>query len=256
MTLTSGFDTTADAFLGGRLTLKQPVAGYRAGVDPVLLASAVAAQAGQSVLELGCGTGAALLCLAIRVSGLDLFGVEVQAHYADLCRENAIANNIPASIHTADLRALPLSLRELTFDHVIANPPYFDRSTGNPSKSADKDIAFAGETDLVDWIDTATRRLKPKGHLTLIIKAHRTMDVLSTIDYRLGSVIVTPISGRIGRDADRILLQARKGGRAAFRLAAPVHLHAGTNHVKDGEDYRAKISDVLRKGAAFPFNRS
>ena len=65
MTLTSGFDTTADAFLGGRLTLKQPVAGYRAGVDPVLLASAVAAQAGQSVLELGCGTGAALSLIHI-----------------------------------------------------------------------------------------------------------------------------------------------------------------------------------------------
>lgn len=252
--MTSGFDTTTDAFLGGRLTLKQPAAGYRAGVDPVLLASAVPAKPNQSVLELGCGTGAALFCLATRVTGLSLHGVEIQDQYADLCRENAAMNGIMATIETADLRTLPLSLRDMTFDHVIANPPYFDRSAGNPSKSADKDIAFAGETDLNDWIDTATRRLAHKGHLTLIIKAHRMMDVLHAIDDRLGSICITPISGRSGRDADRVLLQARKGGRGAFRLAAPVYLHAGTAHVKDGEDYRPEISDVLRKGTAFPFN--
>lgn len=253
MILTSGFDTTVDAFLGGRLALKQPAVGYRAGVDPVLLASAVPAQSGQSVLELGCGTGAALLCLATRIGGLDLAAVEMQAHYADLCRANAATNNIMATIYTADLRNLPAALREKTFDHVIANPPYFERKAGNPSKSTDKDIAFAGDTGLVDWVDVATRRLKPKGHLTLIIKAHRMIDLLTVIDDRLGSLVVTPISGRLNQDADRILVQARKGGRAAFRLGAPVHLHAGTAHLRDGEDYRPEISDVLRNGAAFPF---
>jgi tRNA1(Val) A37 N6-methylase TrmN6 len=54
-------------FLGGRLRLWQPVSGYRAGVDPVLLAASVPALSGQSVLELGCGAGAAILCLATRV---------------------------------------------------------------------------------------------------------------------------------------------------------------------------------------------
>jgi tRNA1Val (adenine37-N6)-methyltransferase len=46
-------ETTFDAFLGGRITLEQPTKGYRAGVDPVLLAASVPARAGQSVLELG-----------------------------------------------------------------------------------------------------------------------------------------------------------------------------------------------------------
>lgn len=252
MTLTLGSDTTSDAFLGGRLTLTQPAVGYRAGVDPVLLASAVPAKTGQSVLELGCGTGAALLCLAKRVPGLELSAVEVQERYADLCRENTASNGITATIHTADLRNLPPPLRDKTFDHVIANPPYFDRSAGNPSASADKDIAFGGDTDLTDWIDVATRRLKPKGHFTLIIKAHRMMDVLAAIDDRLGSIIVTPICARPGRDADRILLHARKGGRAAFRLAAAVPLHTGQSHIKDGESYRPEISDILRNGAPFP----
>ena len=50
-------DLTCDDFLGGRLSIWQPRDGYRAGVDPVLLAASVPARAGQSVLELGCGTG-------------------------------------------------------------------------------------------------------------------------------------------------------------------------------------------------------
>lgn len=245
-------DTTLDAFLGGRLTLEQPRRGYRAGVDPVLLAAAVTAQTGEKVLELGCGTGAALLCLGARVSGLVLHGVEVQARYADLCRANATRNGIDASVHTADLRALPDDLRALSFDHVIANPPYFDRTQGNSSAAPDKDMAFGGDTDLADWIDQATRRLKPRGRLTMIQKAHRLADLLSAIDSRLGSIVVTPITGREGRDADRVLLRAKKGGRAAFRLTAPVYLHDGPAHLRDGEDYRTEIVQILRNGASFP----
>ena len=64
MTMTSvSTETTDNAFLGGRVQLLQPRRGYRAGVDPVLLAAAVAARPGEAVLELGCGVGTALLCL-------------------------------------------------------------------------------------------------------------------------------------------------------------------------------------------------
>ncbi|SLN53258.1 tRNA1(Val) (adenine(37)-N6)-methyltransferase [Pseudooctadecabacter jejudonensis] len=250
MTLAS--DTTLDDFLGGRLTLEQPSTGYRAGVDPVLLAAAVPATAGQSVLELGCGTGAAMLCLAARVPGLTLTGVEVQDRYADLCRANAARNEIAADIHTADLRAMPTEIRGQSFDHVIMNPPYFDPATGNPSAARDKDTAFRGDTDLRDWVDQAARRLRHKGHLTLIQKAHRLADVLAAMDDRMGSIVVTPIAGRTRYDADRVLVRARKGGRAAFRLTAPVVLHTGSAHTKDREDYRPEIAAILRNGAAFP----
>ncbi len=249
--MNAGSETTFDAFLGGRLTLEQPTKGYRAGVDPVLLAAAVRAQAGQSVLELGCGTGAALLCLATRVSGLAIHGVEVQPRYADLCRANARANNIDATIWTADLRDFPSDLRALTFDHVMVNPPYFERASGNSSPLLDRDIAFAGDTATADWIDTATRRLKPKGTLTMIQKADRLPDLLRAIDERLGAINVYPITGRDGRAADRIILRARKGGRTPFKLHAPIPLHDGPSHVSDGEDYRPEIAAILREGRDF-----
>ncbi|MBI3708303.1 MAG: methyltransferase [Proteobacteria bacterium] len=62
--------TTRDALLGGRVAFRQPAAGYRAAIDPVLLAASVPAATKGRVLELGCGAGAALLCLAHRLPNL------------------------------------------------------------------------------------------------------------------------------------------------------------------------------------------
>ena len=62
-------DYTLDGFLGGRLTIAQPKDGFRAGHDAVLLAAAVPARTGETILELGSGSGIASLCLAARVAG-------------------------------------------------------------------------------------------------------------------------------------------------------------------------------------------
>jgi tRNA1(Val) A37 N6-methylase TrmN6 len=243
---------TRDAFLGGRLTLCQPERGYRAGVDPVLLAAATPARPGQSVLELGCGVGAALFCLGVRVPGLDLTGVELQPAYAALARDNAARNGLAARIEVADLRELPRTLRDRAFDQVMANPPYFDRRQGTASGAAGREVALGGDTPLADWIETATRRLAPKGYLTLVQKADRLPEVLGAMDHRLGSVTVWPVAGRAGRAADRVLVSARKDGRAPFRLRAPLVLHEGPAHGRDAEDYTPQIRTVLRDGAALP----
>ncbi len=246
-----GLDTTVDAFLGGQVMLEQPAKGYRAGLDPVLLAASVPATEGQSVLELGCGTGAALLCLGKRVANLTLCGVELQSQYAELCRKNATANDVEALIYTADLRNLPHDVTSRTFDHVIANPPYFERTSGKASPLTDRDIAFAGDTSMVDWVDAATRRLKPKGWLSMIQKADRLPDVLRAIDSRLGDIAVYPITGRANRAADRFILRARKGARGPFRLHASIPLHEGATHLDDQPDYRSEIAGILRNGLAF-----
>ena len=77
-------DFSIDEFLGGKLKIKQPLRGYRAGVDPVLLAASVNAYEGEDILDLGCGVGVASLCLSQRISGLNIYGIEIQSDYACL----------------------------------------------------------------------------------------------------------------------------------------------------------------------------
>ncbi len=245
----SGDDLTHDRFLDGALEIWQPRQGFRAGVDAVFLGAAIAAKSGQTVLELGCGVGVASLCLARRVPGLALTGIEIQSDYADLARRNATENSVEMDVVDADICALPMGVRELSFDHVIANPPYFQRSHGSASDNAGRDLALAGDTPLSDWVEIAARRLKPGGHMTFIQKASRLPDLLWAMDTRLGSVKVKPLAARVGRESELVIVTARKSGRAAFELLAPLILHEGARHERDGESYTSIVRDILRDGA-------
>ena len=239
-------DLSDDAVLGGRLRLWQPRVGYRAAVDPVLLAAAVAAKPGQSVLELGCGGGSAILCLAARVPGLALAGLEVQPTYAELARRNAERNGVVLAVETGDLAQMPAVLRH-GFDQVIANPPFYP-AHGTRSPDAGRDLALRADLPLARWLDAATRRLTPGGYLTLILAAAALPEALAAIDARLGSVAVLPVAPREGQPASRAILQARKGGRAAFRLLAPFVLHDGRAHDGDRDSHTAAARAVLRDG--------
>ena len=242
-------DLSRDAFLCGRLHLWQPVQGYRAATDAVLLAAACPAMAGQSVLDLGCGVGAASLCLATRVPGLHLAGLEVQPDYADLARRNAAENGIAMQVETGDLATMPRTLRR-SFDHVIANPPYYPKG-GTPSPIAGRATALqVGDAPLGAWVQAAARRLAPRGWLTLICGADGLPDVLAAMGDKLGSAAVLPLAPRMGKPALRIILRARKTGKGAFRLLAPFVIHAGDAHDGDRESYTPAANSVLRDGAS------
>jgi tRNA1(Val) A37 N6-methylase TrmN6 len=243
-----------DSFLGGRISLWQPLRGYRAGADPVLLAASVTARPGQAVLDLGCGAGAAVLCLGARLPGLALHGLELQAEYARLAERNASDNGIGLTVHEGDVARPPQPLCAMQFDHVMLNPPYFDRQRGTPSADAGRDRALGGETPLDVWIDTATRRLAPGGSLWLVQRSARLPDVLRATDARLGGITVLPLAARRGRAADLFLMRARKGDKSPFRLLFPLCVHAGDRHGGtaggDAPDFAPEIAAVLRDGAA------
>lgn len=241
--------TTTDAFLGGRLAVQQPETGYRAGADPVFLAAAVPAKPGERVLELGVGAGVALLCLLARVENLSATGVERNDALADLARHNLRHNRATARIVTADLTDLPEELRAQSFDHVMANPPFFDRTQGSKARS-DREGGRGEQTPLATWVDTAIRRLAPGGVLSMIQRAERLPDLLGAVDSRLGDITVLPLAPRQGRAAKLVILQARKGAKGPFRLATPLVLHDGVRHERDGDSYSAMARAILRENAA------
>ena len=245
----SDTELSRDVFLGGRLAIWQPLRGYRAATDPVLLAAAVAAKPGQAVLELGCGAGVALLALGVRVPGLRLSGLERQADYAALARRNAAANGLEADILTGDLAEMPQALRGQSFDQVLANPPYYP--PGAPAaQDAGRAAALREETPLGDWIDAGLKRLKSGGWLSVIHLAERLPAILAALEGRAGAVAVRPLCAREGRAAGRVLVQARKGARAPFRLLPPLVLHEGAAHLGDGDDFTRAAQAILREGQA------
>ncbi|PZX16616.1 tRNA1(Val) A37 N6-methylase TrmN6 [Palleronia aestuarii] len=252
MTSISDSETTCDGFLGGRLNVIQPRRGYRAGIDPVLLAASIPARPGQSVLELGCGTGVALLCLGVRVAELGLTGLELQPLYADMARQNAARNEIAAEIVIGDVAAPPPEIRSRRFHHVIANPPYYEASSGTPASEDDREQARRERLDLAAWIDTGARRLLPRGTLSIVQRAHRLPDLLAAMAPRLGGLDIRPIQPRPGRPATLVIVHGVKESRTPPILRAPLVVHAAETHLKDGDDYSAALAAVLRGCAALP----
>ena len=236
-----------DLLLGGRVRMRQPRRGFRASTDAVLLAAAVAAKPGDRVLDVGCGAGAATLCLMARLPGLVAVGLELQGDYADLAR----ANGAP-EVFEGDLFDPPAALRGDGFDWAMTNPPYFEPAD-IASPEPGRDRARRAERDASDWVRATLKRVRSGGRIVIIQKAQRLPDVLAGLAGGAGDIAVLPLQARHGRAAGRVIVSARKGARGPFRLAPPFVLHEGPRHEADRDDFTIEADRVLRDAEALVF---
>ena len=246
-------DLTRDSFLGKSVHVLQPKKGYRAGIDSVLLAAAVPAESGQSVLELGCGSGVVSLCLARRVGELTLVGLELQEGYADLARKNSKINAFEFEVVEGDVTTPPRIIRARQFDHVLANPPHFRRGTGSRSNDAGRERSNIESTPIVAWINCAVKRLKPGGCFTMIHRAERLDDILVAFEGRSCSIDVKPVYSRANFPCIRVIIRARKNRLDHFRLAAPLMLYADPSEDDDSHSYNAGVERLLRTPVPLEF---
>jgi len=223
-----GADTSPDELLDGRVHLYQPADGYRVAVDPVLLAAFTDARPGERVLDIGTGTGAATLCLAVRVPSARLIGLEGNDALADIAARNVALNGRQSQVIVmrGDLMRPPPALGPGSFDRVMMNPPYLRAGTAsvppNPLKAA---ANVEGEARLADWLGFAAVMLKARGTLTLVHRADRLDEILALLHPRFGGIVVFPVWPRAGEAAKRVLVQATRDARAAATLAAGLILH-------------------------------
>lgn len=239
-----------DVFLGGALRLLQPRLGYRAGVDAVLLAAAVAARPGETCLDVGAGVGTAGLCLAQRIGGAHVVLLEREPPLAALAVENAARNGLDGRVRivtaevgatAADLSAA--GLRPESFDHVLANPPFHTDGEGTPAPAGLKAGAHAMPSGGLDqWARFMARMTRPGGTATLVHKAEALAEVLAAVEGRFGSIKVLPIQARQGEPAIRVLVQGVKGSRAPLTLLSAFVLHG------EGQAFTPAAEAILRHG--------
>jgi tRNA1(Val) A37 N6-methylase TrmN6 len=219
-------ELTEDTLLGGRVRLRQTKRGLRAGLDAVMLAAGVSAKPGETVLEAGAGTGAAILCLMARVPGLHGVAVERDPALCDLLRENAMLNGARLTVIEGDIADPAVAARLPRCDRALANPPYWPKGTRPP------DPLRAGATHEADvpleaWVRFCARALRRGGSVTIILPSARLSDGVSAMRAAgCGGIWLRALQPLAGASAKRIVLCARVGSRAPDAVLPGVALHA------------------------------
>ncbi len=226
----SGAETTIDAVLDGRLRLKQPVRGHRAGTDAVLLAACVPSSFAGLVDDVGAGVGTAGLALAVRCPEARVRLIENDAATAALAAENIAANGA-SRVSLLEMDVLIEEARREAIgaqraDLVITNPPFLDPASFRQSPDAGRRAAHViGEGGLAAWIGACLDLLVPKGSLVVIHRADAALALVEALARTASGVTLLPVYPRAGSDANRVLLRAVKGSRAPLRLAPALVLH-------------------------------
>jgi tRNA1Val (adenine37-N6)-methyltransferase len=240
-------ETTRGTLLDGKVAYTQPRHGYRTGIEPVLLAAAVPARPGDTVLEAGTGAGAALLCLATRVPAMSGVGVERDPSMAALAMHNIAANGLTdrLTVTTADIQTFSTTT---LFDHACANPPWHDPD-GSASSNPGRDAAKRARPGLLaGWAAALASALRPRGTLTLILPASSLAEGMAALQHAgCGSPALLPLWPRAETPARLILLQAVRGGNGPARVLAGLTLHTA------GQEYTEAAQAVLRRGNQISF---
>lgn len=245
-----------DAFLGGKLQILQPEKGYRAGIDAVLLAASIPASDGDTLFEAGIGTGVAAACLATRVPGTIITGVEIAARYALIAEENFKRNKLHERIMVLK-GDLCDSMRHDQVDwpapnsvsHAYANPPFFlDTTVQAPADGLRAQAHMLKAGELENWVKVMTSAVRPRGTVSIIHPATSLLTLLAAMSSKLGGLTVLPLRAHRKDAASRIIVRGTKGSKAPLQLLPGLVLHeAGSNTFVD------EVEAVLRSGEALQF---
>lgn len=243
-------EITEDRVLNGRIALRQPARGYRAGLDAALLAAACDAGPGHRVLEAGCGAGGALLAAAARRPGVAFTGIDRDPAAVALARANIIANGLSDRVEAfeVDVGTHFSRLRMDPLDGVMANPPFFDDPSALRAPAPAKRGAWMADDGLEAWTGFFLRAVREGGTITVIHRADRLADLLALLAPKAGSFQVRPVHPHADEPAKRVLVRAIKTGKAPLQLLPALVLHE-----RGGAKHTAQAEAILRGEADLPW---
>ena len=183
--------------LGGRAAFYRGT--YNPTSDAVWLAAAVAHIHAKTVLDIGVGTGGAILCLMANSDIKSATGLDISDTMLTQCAKNATLNNRTIELINADI----MNWRTpRTFDIVITNPPYF---RGTPAAhNAHHNV------DLVKWTKKSVARVRPRGTFCTIVDAGAVSDIISALNPVCGDITIFPLFSN-KHTAERVIIRARVG---------------------------------------------
>lgn len=189
---------------------------YNPTSDAVWLAASAPSGA-KTVLDVGIGTGGASLCLLAHFPDLQITGLDISTEMLDECRKNMLLNNRNINLLNADIFNWSTPER---FDLVITNPPYFN---GTPAKhNAHHNI------DITRWASKCGARVKPNGHICIIVDALCAAKIISALDKKhFGNIEIFPLFSA-KNTAERVIIRAKSGVKSGSSIYSELYMNNDT----------------------------
>ena len=245
-TMTAGSekeDFSVDDFLDGAVRLIQPHKGYRVAMDTVLLAACVPAQKGQKILEGGIGSAGAALCLARRVEGVQITGIERQETMIQYAQRNILFNELQdfVTVQKGDIK--DRTGQQGQYDHVMVNPPFLEAGTAHRPPEMNKGLAHMDSyASLKDWVKFCVFHARHKATVSFVYRADRLDELIHHLYGRIGDLHILPIVPYETFPAKRVIVQGRKGTKGATKILPPLVLHTPQ------ERYSEPALEILKYG--------
>ncbi|MCI8308063.1 MAG: tRNA1(Val) (adenine(37)-N6)-methyltransferase [Lachnospiraceae bacterium] len=215
------------------------------GMDAVLLSGFAKIKKGETVLDMGTGTGILPILLAAKTEGRSFTGLELQAESADMARRSVKLNNMEDRIDivTGDIKQASDIFGAASYDVVVTNPPYMNENHGIVNPHAPKAIArHEIMCSLEDVVGQAARVLKVNGRLYMVHRPFRLVDIMELmVQYRLEPKRLRMVYPYIGKEPSMVLVEGVKGGRRRLSVEKPLIIY------NDDREY----TDEMKRDYAF-----
>ncbi len=226
---------------GGKVSYLPAATGLPPTTDTILLAASIEAGSNDTILEAGCGSGVASLCLASRCHECSIVGLELNERVAREAAENIALNDVGhrVSVRTGDVNEFRHAQKPFSF--VMTNPPWHPPGSSRAPGEKTREGAVVESIPLVAWIRACIRLLADRGTLVTLHRPERLGDILRALDGTAGAIDLFPLWPRNdGSPAKRVLVRAVKGSKQPSRLLSGLTLHTQTG------DYTDQANEILR----------
>jgi tRNA1(Val) A37 N6-methylase TrmN6 len=189
--------------------------------DTLLLACSLDVSPGSVVIELGCGSGGAMLASSTLNTDCRWIGIDVQIELLrmmtgsiEIRRKQLDLAGICCSVE-----AVPRTLTGAIADAVIMNPPFGRNTSGRSSPVRTRRISRSGSDLLLYYFIRASAHLLISGGVLIMINRPALLPkmILGCQSAGIAPEILQPV-GSEGKPAGHIILHGRKDSSAVLKI--------------------------------------
>ena len=196
------------------------------GMDAVLLSGFAKVKKGETVLDMGTGTGIIPILLEAKTDGSHFTGLEIQEESADMARRSVAYNHLEEKIEivTGDIKTASEVFPKASFDVITSNPPYMTNMHGIQNPHEPKAIArHEVLCSLEDVIRETALLLKPGGRFYMVHRPFRLVEIFQKLTaYKLEPKRMKLVYPFVDKEPNMVMIEAVRGGKSMIKVEEPL----------------------------------